>query len=276
MKTLSKIIAITFMLVLFVGNSFSQDINGGTVKYEQISKFDHGLKAKDRPNSQRYNDFIKMLPKTLKLSRVLYFDSNYSLFEEDPNPEAVAPMDQRTQGMVTRVQMGMPPQTKILKVYTDHKKNKNTVQYELMSRYFRIESKNEKIEWKIGTKQRKVQGYTCMEATTKKDGKTISAWFAPSIPISIGPEYYSGLPGLILAVDVDGFNILLATSVDLSAPAKDNIYVPKDGKKVSQKAYDQIYTEKVAEHQKIREDREKAARRGEGGRGQVRTGVIRK
>ena len=42
-------------------------------------------------------------------------------------------------------------------------------------------------------------GYKVIKATTTYfDGKEVTAWFAEEIPISDGPDFLSGLPGLIL------------------------------------------------------------------------------
>lgn len=263
MKSLSKILPIAIFIVLFAGNSTAQDIKGGTVKYEHMDKFVHGLQPRTGPNREAFNNFLANLPKTLKESKVLFFNTNYSLFELDLTAEGIV-YEGRMQGMIQRIQMGQPPETKITKVFIDLKKNKKTTQVELMTRLFLLEAKVEKFDWKPGTEQRKIQGYVCQEATTKIGEETITAWFAQEIPVSVGPDVYGGLPGLILAVDINGDNILLATSVDLIVP-DDNISEPKDGKKIKQKAYDIILAEKIAEHEKIREQREKAARANQRG-----------
>lgn len=259
MKTLSKLITLVLLFILFAGNSFAQDITGGTVKYEQFSKFEHGLKLREDPGSEGYNNFVSQLPKKLKEGKILFFNSDNTLFELDPNAEGTV-LEGRMAGMVQRVQMGMPPEVKTNKVYVDLKKKKKTVQVDLMSRYFIIQSALDKYEWKLGTEQRKIQGYVCQQATTKKGEETITAWFAPEIPVSVGPDVYGGLPGIILAVDINGENVLLATSVDLSAPDDKKISIPKDGKKIKQKAFDKIFEEKLAEDKKLKEQREKDRR----------------
>jgi len=269
MKKLSfYTLTINLLIVFSSANSFAQDIKGGTVKYEHMEKFVHGLKPRTGPNREAFNNFLANLPKTLKESKVLFFNTNYSLFELDPTAEGIV-YEGRMQGMIQRIQMGQPPKTKIAKVFIDLKKNKKITQVELMTRLFLLEEKVEKFDWKIGANQRKVQGYICQEASTKKGEETITAWFAPEIPVSVGPDFYGGLPGLILAVDMNSENILLATSVDLTIPDDNKISEPKDGKKIKQKGYDIILAEKIAEHEKIREQREKDAQRGNTGRDRV-------
>ena len=119
-------------------------------------------------------------------------------------------------------------------------------QLEFMSRFFLVEEKTGHLAWKIGTDQVKILGYTCQKATVLEGGKTITAWFSSEIPVSIGPAEYEGLPGLILSVEIDGQNILLATSVDLTKPDS-KIKKPKEGTKVDQEKLDKIVAEKTEE-----------------------------
>jgi len=149
--------------------------------------------------------------------------------------------------MLERLSMGQPPKPEVQKVHFDLKKSKKTEQVELMTRLFLIENKIENQSWKPGSEQRKIQGYICQNATMKKGEETITGWFTTQIPISIGPDVYTGLPGLILAIDIDGKNVILATSVDLTPPSEKSLAKPKDGKKTSQKEFDQILAEKIAE-----------------------------
>ncbi len=133
-----------------------------------------------------------------------------------------------------------------------------------MTSLFLIENKIESGNWKPGTEQRKIQGYICQEATMKRGEETITAWFTPNIPISIGPDNYGGLPGLILAIDINGENVILATSVDLTPPSDSKLSKPKDGKKIKQEAFDRIVVEKVEEFKEAQKNKSKVKRVQEG------------
>lgn len=53
--------------------------------------------------------------------------------------------------------------------------------------------------WNLTDKFKIIQGYKCQQATINTDdGSKIVAWFTEDIPISAGPLYLHGLPGLIL------------------------------------------------------------------------------
>lgn len=63
----------------------------------------------------------------------------------------------------------------------------------------------------------------------------IVAWFAPSLPYSYGPKYFTGLPGLILEL-TDRKVTFLASSIIILKDEELPIDFPK-GKTISQEDY---------------------------------------
>lgn len=66
------------------------------------------------------------------------------------------------------------------------------------------------LQWVLTTETKVIDGFVCYKATTPKydSGKIseyviVTAWYAPSLPISFGPIGYSGLPGLVLELQTD-------------------------------------------------------------------------
>jgi GLPGLI family protein len=66
--------------------------------------------------------------------------------------------------------------------------------------------------WKISTETKMIDTYLCYKAIytyefvtrdNKTKTKTITAWFAPSLPFPYGPIEFHGLPGLILELNKD-------------------------------------------------------------------------
>ena len=113
----------------------------------------------------------------------------------------------------------------------DHKKNKTEDIIETLGKTFLIEGDIPKHRWKILNEIKEVEGYLCMKAETTDTikGQVIHAWFTDRIPFYGGPEGYGGLPGLILELDInDGDAIIAATSVDLELT---ELEFPKQGKK---------------------------------------------
>lgn len=84
------------------------------------------------------------------------------------------------------------------------------------------------IDWKITNKTKTIGDYKCYQAIVteklySRQGhyyyKDVIAWFTPEIPLSFGPKYYNGLPGLILQID-DKEYTLTAIKINLN-PSED-------------------------------------------------------
>lgn len=54
--------------------------------------------------------------------------------------------------------------------------------------------------WQISDETKEITGYTCRKAISNLMGYYFEAWYTEDIPVSIGPEKFDGLPGLILYV----------------------------------------------------------------------------
>lgn len=252
-KAILRIQVLIVSFILTGSLSFAQEVTGGTVQYEQYTKFDYSVFG----DGQIVKEWAATMPRDKKSAYKLSFRAHKSLYEQDMS-EKNASLDEKTMIVMEKMAYVQPPNPVIKEVYIDFEKNRQIVQVELMTRYFLIEDEIENQAWKPGTNQRKIQGYVCMDATMKRGEETITAWFTPNIPVSFGPKNYGGLPGLILAVDIKGENVLLATSVDLSPPSEDSIVRSIDGRKVTQEAFDKLVAEKVKEYKENQKSKSKA------------------
>ena len=85
------------------------------------------------------------------------------------------------------------------------------------------QKKNAAVEWVLTNETKIIDGFTCMKATSnfkvvskeKIFNHPVIAWYCPSIPYSFGPNGYSGLPGLILELQVRNV-VYGATQIDLN------------------------------------------------------------
>ena len=103
-----------------------------------------------------------------------------------------------------------------------------------------------------------------MSAKATSGDKTVTAWFSPQIQTKAGPDLYGGLPGLILAVDINGENVLLATEVDLSPPEDEVFKIPSEGRKIKSESFQKLVDEKIEQYraelesQKMKENSDKS------------------
>ncbi|AMQ58126.1 GLPGLI family protein [Algoriphagus sanaruensis] len=96
-------------------------------------------------------------------------------------------------------------------------------------------------KWRVMNEIRDILGHMCMKAVSEDPikGQKITAWFASDIPVPVGPEELFGLPGLILAYDInDGMLIVEAEKIAFGEPSE-IITLPKKmkGKEVSGTEY---------------------------------------
>ena len=240
MKTL---VMMTSLWICGLGiGTLAQSIEGGIVKYKRI--VDLGIKVEGE-----WADFKKTLPKTRTTNFILYFSTSESNFADNAK-ENEAPSNMMKKAMYFAGVTGKP-QVKFAKLYRDMDKNLEIKQSEFMTRLFLEEGKTPKLKWKMGAATKEILSYTCMQAEIELDGKKILAWFTPDIPISIGPDKYYGLPGLILEANVNqGQQVWLAASIDKTVPSKELLSKPKEGKKVKPDQYKKIQEVKIAEWEK--------------------------
>ena len=242
---------IAFMLIAVAGNLPAQDFKGGVVKYQRTTKYDFAKIFGIDPNEGgRRGDWIASLPKENKKVQVLYFSPEKALYEEDPDADNA--MSRNLQGALGRAEYVRPPQKMLQKVYWDLGKNEEIRHIEFMTRNFVVSGPIEKKAWKLTSKMVKILDYTCSGAELKQGEDLITAWFTTEIPVSIGPAVYSGLPGLILAIEINGEYAFIATSIDLTPPKEGVLSKPDSGKKVTREKFDKTVAEKEKEWKETR------------------------
>lgn len=67
-------------------------------------------------------------------------------------------------------------------------------------KHFLIEDQLHPMQWKVFPEKKDIKGVLVQKARGVHRGRTYTAWFAPSIPMTNGPWKLGGLPGLILEV----------------------------------------------------------------------------
>ena len=247
LKRIRRILILTICLgvantaIAQVAGDDPQEIKGGTIIYEAIDKFDLSYFKDADP---KVKEWLAGMPKGVKSAKVLYFNNNYSLYEEDNTAPATV-VDKKVLVMRSKMPYITAPRPELKKIYIDWDKGLMSKQQELMTRYFIIEEELMVWDWKPGTDQTKILGYLCMSAKNTSGDKIITAWFTPQIQTKAGPGLYNGLPGLILAVDINGENIFLATELDLTPPDEIVFKKTTEGRKMKSEAFQKLVDEKM-------------------------------
>lgn len=216
----------------------------------------------------------KMMEKTF----ILNFDKAASIYKEEEKLDAPGQNNGGFRMMTSMMGGGGT-------FYKNVKEKTFAVDKEFMGKEFLVKDSLPKLEWKLEGETKQIGGYTCYKATAlkpvsqsdfrnfrpkkeedskkekteEKEKKTnfmddfeipkeisITAWYAPEIPVNQGPEGYWGLPGLILEVS-DDKTVILCSKIVLNSKEKAAIKAPSKGKAVTQKEYDEIVVKKMEE-----------------------------
>jgi len=272
---MKKLFSIAIVLLSLVSMN-AQEFQGLAVYLSKTSTSDFkgslGGNREITPEMQK--NIEERMRKMMEKTFVLNFDKTASIYKEEEKLDAPG---QNGGGMrMMSSMMGGGGTT-----YKNVKEKTYSVDKEFMGKEFLVQDSLPKLDWKMESETKQIGGYTCYKATAvkpvsqsdfrnfrpkkeeaKKEEKekttnlmdsfempkevTITAWYAPEIPINQGPENYWGLPGLILEVS-DGKTVILCSKVVLNAKEKVVIKAPTKGKVISQKEYDETVTKKMEE-----------------------------
>lgn len=226
-----------FLLVL-AGNAVAQQVEEGVVTYERKTKW------------------IKQMNKMTFLSREEKDRMAQTWKNDEEGKEKMKLSFSPTESLYT--QAGDPSdngggyswRTEEFILYRNFAQETRTDIIEMLGKTYIVGDSLRPVTWKIGNQVKEVAGYFCTKAETEDPIKQqkITAWFAQDIPVAAGPEQYSGLPGLILELDLDD-DVVVIEAVKVEAKKlTDAFKLPKTkGKKITAKEYDTILQRYITE-----------------------------
>lgn len=109
---------------------------------------------------------------------------------------------------------------------------------------------NSDYKWELTNVEKTIAGHKCLKAKTtysyksrhgKQENLEVKAWYAPGIPLPLGPRNFSGLPGLILELSIaDDVIVYFPTEVLLNSRKMQPVKLPKDVQTIDRKAYNKL------------------------------------
>ncbi len=189
----------------------------------------------------------------------LLFNEQASMFKTIPDEDAPDPFANSGGGGGERGGMRFNFRMPETTMYTDIS---NQMQYEARSLFekdFLIVDSLKPINWKLSEETKTIAKYVCKKATTmiipqqmnmrfgggrnrnttdtaapaKPKEEELVVWYTESIPVSIGPDTYAGLPGAILEVNSgNGGNVITASEYTAKYAAKE-LKQPTKGDKMN-------------------------------------------
>ena len=120
-------------------------------------------------------------------------------------------------------------------IYRDKKKRKMVSSIGSGGETFLIQENLEPIKWEIEEETKQIDSYVAKKAEAMVDGFHVVVWFTDEIPVSEGPSYYWGLPGLVLQAQF-GKRLITATKIE---PLKKDLTLtpPTEGQKYTREEY---------------------------------------
>lgn len=258
-KPLITLLFASFTIISLTSVSLSPEELKGKAVYQTHQKMNVTLGDSAEISEERQTALNEMLAKQFNKTYELVFDQQQSSYKEEEKLDE--PTNQANGAMVFVM---MSDEASLL--YKNIKEKKYTSQRDVFGKGFLVKDELEQEEWEMTSETKQIGQYTCYKATTTRmTGSTVTvkngertespgreiivtAWYAPEIPVSNGPDMYWGLPGLIMEVH-DGNQVIVCTKLILNSD--NQIEVPTKGKVVTEEEFNEIMDEKMQEMQKI-------------------------
>lgn len=247
------------VLFIFAFVQHSLFAQTGVASYYEHVKFDISIDSTQPGfNSAMQQQLLESLKKQAEKEYTLTFNAKESLYKIVP--KLAAPQPANNGGIAISVAGSSDILYKNIQSYT------YVNETDMMGKAFLIKDSLPKKNWVLTQETKGIGEYTCYKATYSysrtiskfvmgENGPTdskeeeevvVTAWYTPEIPVSNGPNDYQGLPGLILEIH-DGKRTLVCNKITLNAADAEKIEIPKKGKVVNQKEFDEIQEKKMQE-----------------------------
>jgi GLPGLI family protein len=243
-----KKIQLAFALLVALATTATAQMKEGKISYERKTNMHRNI-----PDPQMKS----MIPEFRTDKFELIFNESASLFRsvvDDEAPDPFANAGGGGGGM--RMNFRMPTTT----TYTDLAKQTQYEERAFFEKEFLIVDSLKQYKWKLSEETKTIAKQLCKKATTmvtapqmrvrisrggenntdtaanapiKPRETELVVWYAENIPVSVGPDNYSGLPGVIMEMNLDnGATVTTAVEVSAKYPKKELIQ-PSKGEKMT-------------------------------------------
>ncbi|MBC8051432.1 MAG: GLPGLI family protein [Sphingobacteriaceae bacterium] len=223
-----KLITIIIGSLLLISNSlhaqFTRFPFNGVIEYEKKINMHALIKKSINKNNESYMNtafeaYKKNQPQFKTLKSVLQFSKDKTLFT--PVESTEPPYFFSTHPAVMQINT----------VYNDLSASTTSIRKSVFEETFLVKDSIRNIKWKITDENREIAGYSCRRANAIiMDSIYVVAFYTDQIPVSSGPETFSGLPGMILGLALPHEHVTwFATSVK-DQPLDKPLVSPTKGK----------------------------------------------
>ncbi len=221
---------LSILLLLFAQMAMGQNARfttQGIIQYEKRVNMYALIKKQINPNNESYmkpmfEDYQKKQPQFKSLKSTLTFGNEQTLFK---------PID----GEMVGDMWEFPAASQNNTIFTNTAAGTSIAQKKVYEETYLVKDSTRKINWKITSETRNIAGFECRRANALvMDSIYVVAFYTDQIPVSGGPESFSGLPGMILGVALPYEHVTwFATSVADQPITDDKLKAPAKGKAVN-------------------------------------------
>ena len=260
-----KKIQLAFALLVALATTATAQMKEGKISYERKTNMHRNI-----PDPQMKS----MIPEFRTDKFELIFNESASLFRsvvDDEAPDPFANAGGGGGGM--RMNFRMPTTT----TYTDLAKQTQYEERAFFEKEFLIVDSLKQYKWKLSEETKTIAKQLCKKATTmvtapqmrvrisrggenntdtaanapiKPRETELVVWYAENIPVSVGPDNYSGLPGVIMEMNLDnGATVTTAVEVSAKYPKKELVQ-PSKGEKMTRAQFQEQVQKLMQDMQK--------------------------
>lgn len=223
----------------------------GTIRYQRTIKPEapEGVELPPELPKEMQEQLLATISAVDTTAWRLDFTEKVSLMTPASDSAAMADRSASRSRGNTVVRMKRPQDRTV--TYTDLDAWTVIEQKDFLGRTFLIRGDRPEYAWRLTGRQSEYLGFACQQVVTEVDSAAVEAWFAPELPVSVGPASFGGLPGAILVLSIDDGNLTTwnATHVSPGMPEDALMAAPEKGREVTQKEYAAIVKEKTEEMQ---------------------------
>lgn len=214
----------------FSAAQYARFPTSGVIEYEKSVNMYALLQNRINKNNEGFmrqalESYKKSQPQFKKLKSTLSFSGNRTLF---------TPIEETASGGGF---FDDPMVTQHNTIFTDLGAGTSITRKNVFEETFLVKDSTRKINWKITSQTREIAGYACRRANALvMDSIYVVAFYTDQIPVSGGPESFTGLPGMILGLALPHENITwFATKVTDQTVTANTMTPPSKGKTVDNK-----------------------------------------
>lgn len=219
---MKKALIILQVILLAAVAAHAQFVTAGKIEYAR--KINIHAQMEEMEDNEWYQRIKSQLPKFTTSYFDMVFDSSHVSYKPGREGDNNVKM------------FGSGPATDNV-VYTDLKAGNVKSLKTVYEQKYLVQDSLRKLEWKDKDEIRIIAGYKCHKAVSIIcDTVYVVAFYAEDIPVTGGPEMFSGLPGMILELAVPRLHTTwVATKVETKAPVSTDFTIPEKGKVITQK-----------------------------------------